>query len=100
VNAAYRRNGQEEMKGYLGYSEEELVSMDYKGSLYSGVVDAPLTTVIGDFMVKVLSWYDNEWGYACRVAHLVNYMAPKGVGRRLPVLLSLPRLRGLRAQRS
>src|SRR3989449_249424 len=79
VNAAYRRNSQEEMKGYLGYSEEELVSMDYKSSPYSGVVDAPLTTVIGDFMVKVMSWYDNEWGDACRVADLVNYMALKGL---------------------
>lgn len=78
VNAAYRRNSEEEMKGYLGYSEEELVSMDYKGSPYSGVIDAPLTTVIGDYMVKVMSWYDNEWGYACRVADLVNYMAQKG----------------------
>jgi glyceraldehyde 3-phosphate dehydrogenase len=79
VNAAYRRYSQEEMKGYLGYSEEELVSMDYKGSPYSGVVDAPLTTVIEDTLVKVMSWYDNEWGYACRVADLVAYMAERGL---------------------
>ncbi len=78
VNATYRRYSTEEMKGYLGYSEEELVSMDYKGNPHSGILDAPITTVIGDFMVKVMSWYDNEWGYACRVADLVNYMAQKG----------------------
>ncbi len=79
VNAAYRRYSEEEMQGYLGYSEEELVSMDYKGSPYSGIVDAPLTTVITENFVKVLSWYDNEWGYASRVADLVNYMAQKGL---------------------
>lgn len=79
INAAYRRYSEEEMKGYLGYSEAELVSMDYKGSPYSGVVDAPLTTVLTDNFVKVMSWYDNEWGYACRVADLVNYMAQKGL---------------------
>lgn len=79
VNAAYRRYSEEEMKGYLGVSDEELVSMDYKGSPYSGIVDAPLTTVLTENFVKVLSWYDNEWGYACRVADLVNYMAQKGL---------------------
>ncbi|HET6780693.1 MAG TPA: type I glyceraldehyde-3-phosphate dehydrogenase [bacterium] len=79
VNAAYRRYSEEEMHGYLGYGEEELVSMDYKGSPYSGIVDAPLTTVITENLVKVLSWYDNEWGYASRVADLVNYMAQKGL---------------------
>lgn len=79
VNAAYQRYSEEAMKGYLGYSEAELVSMDFKGSPYSGIVDAPLTTVVTDNFVKVLSWYDNEWGYACRVADLVNYMAEKGL---------------------
>ncbi len=79
VNAAYKRASEEEMQGFLGYSEEELVSMDYKGSPFSGVIDAPLTTVLTDNFVKVLSWYDNEWGYACRVADLVHYMAQKGL---------------------
>jgi len=78
VNNAYKRASEEELKGLLGFSEEELVSMDYKGSPYSGVVDALLTTVLTDNFVKVLSWYDNEWGYACRVADLVNYIAQKG----------------------
>ncbi len=79
VNATYRRFSEEEMKGYLSVSDEELVSMDYKGSPYSGIVDAPLTTVLTDNFVKVLSWYDNEWGYACRIADLVNFMAEKGL---------------------
>ncbi len=79
VKAAYKRASEEEMKGVLGYSEEELVSMDFKGSPFSGVIDAPLTTVLTDNFVKVLSWYDNEWGYACRVADLVHYIAQKGV---------------------
>lgn len=79
VNGAYKRASQEELKGLLGVSEEELVSMDYKGSPYSGVVDALLTASITENFVKVLSWYDNEWGYACRVADLVNYMATKGL---------------------
>ena len=79
VNGTYKRYSEEEMKGYLGYSEEELVSMDYKGSPYSGVIDAPLTTVLTDNFVKVMSWYDNEWGYACRVADLVQFMAQKGL---------------------
>lgn len=79
INAAYRRYSEEEMKGYLGYSEEELVSMDYKGNPHSGVVDAPLTTVLTDNFVKVMSWYDNEWGYASRVADLAQFMARKGL---------------------
>jgi glyceraldehyde 3-phosphate dehydrogenase len=79
VNAAYRRYSEEEMEGYLGYSDEELVSMDFKGSPYSGIIDGPLTTVLTENFVKVLSWYDNEWGYASRVADLVNYMAQKGL---------------------
>lgn len=79
INGVYRRYSEEEMKGYLGYSEEELVSMDYKGNPHSGVVDAPLTTVVTDNFVKVMSWYDNEWGYASRVADLAQYMARKGL---------------------
>lgn len=79
VNAAYQRYSAGAMKGYLGYSEEELVSMDYKGSPFSGVVDAPLTTVLTGTFLKVMSWYDNEWGYACRVADLAQYMASRGL---------------------
>ncbi len=78
INRAFKRSSEEELKGYLGYSEEPLVSMDYKGNPHSGVLDALSTMVVGD-MVKVLSWYDNEWGYSCRVADLVNYMIQRGL---------------------
>jgi glyceraldehyde 3-phosphate dehydrogenase len=79
INAAYKRHSEEDMAGYLGYSEEELVSMDYKQNPYSGIVDAPLTTVLGDTLIKVMSWYDNEWGYACRMADLAHYMVQRGL---------------------
>ncbi len=79
VNAAFQRYAAEEMRGILGYTEEELVSMDFKGSPYSGIVDGPLTTVLGGNFVKTFTWYDNEWGYACRVADLVRYMAERGL---------------------
>ena len=78
INRAYRRASEEDLKGYLGYSEEPLVSMDYKGNPHSGVIDALSTMVVGD-AVKVLSWYDNEWGYSCRVADLVAYMNGRGL---------------------
>ncbi len=78
INRAYKRASEEELKGYLGYSDEPLVSMDYKGNPYSGVLDALSTMVVGG-MVKVLSWYDNEWGYSCRVADLVNDMVQRGL---------------------
>lgn len=79
INTAYKRAADGEMKGYLGYSEEPLVSMDYKGDSRSGIVDGPLTMMVGNSLVKVMAWYDNEWGYACRVADLVRYMAERGV---------------------
>ena len=60
--------------GILGYSEDPLVSMDLKGDPRSSIVDGPLTNVIGDNMVKVVSWYDNEWGYSCRVVDLAKYV--------------------------
>jgi glyceraldehyde 3-phosphate dehydrogenase len=67
------------MKGILGVSDEPLVSMDYKGDDRSSIVDALSTMVIGEQLVKVVAWYDNEWGYSCRVADLVAY-----IGERLP----------------
>lgn len=79
LNATFRRWSEEPLRGILGYTEEELVSMDFKGNPYSGVVDAGLTTVLGGNLVKVFTWYDNEWGYACRVADLVKYMAQRGL---------------------
>jgi glyceraldehyde 3-phosphate dehydrogenase len=74
VNAALKAAAEGAMKGVLGYSEEPLVSTDYKGDSHSSIVDAGLTTVIGDRMVKVVSWYDNEWGYSCRAVDLAKYL--------------------------
>ncbi|MGQ0571975.1 MAG: type I glyceraldehyde-3-phosphate dehydrogenase [Armatimonadota bacterium] len=79
INTAYKRAAEGEMKGYLGYSEEPLVSMDFKGDSRSGIVDGPLTMMVGSNLAKVMAWYDNEWAYACRVADLVRYMAERGV---------------------
>lgn len=70
VNAALKEASETCMKGILGYEEAPLVSMDYRGDARSSIVDAPSTMVIGDNMVKVVSWYDNEWGYSNRLADL------------------------------
>lgn len=67
------------MNGILGISHEPLVSIDFKGSTYSSVVDVPLLEVIGHNMVKIISWYDNEWGYSNRLADLCNFLAKKGI---------------------
>jgi glyceraldehyde 3-phosphate dehydrogenase len=67
------------MKGYLGVCDEPLVSVDFKGDERSSILDAPSTMVLGGNMAKVLAWYDNEWGYSCRVADLIDYMVKKGL---------------------
>jgi glyceraldehyde 3-phosphate dehydrogenase len=64
---------------YLGYEEEELVSMDFRGNPLSSIVDAPMTRVVAGNCVKVISWYDNEWGYSCRVRDLISYLGSKGL---------------------
>jgi glyceraldehyde 3-phosphate dehydrogenase len=80
VNAALKKASEAgPLKGYLGYEENELVSADYKGNSYSSIVDAPMTLVVGGTCVKVISWYDNEWGYSCRVRDLINYLGSKGL---------------------
>jgi glyceraldehyde 3-phosphate dehydrogenase len=80
VNAALKKASESgPLKGYLGYEEEELVSMDFRGDSRSSIVDAPMTLVVGGNCVKVISWYDNEWGYSCRVRDLVNYIGSKGL---------------------
>jgi glyceraldehyde 3-phosphate dehydrogenase len=79
INAAFKAAADGPMMGILGYSEEPLVSMDYKGDPRSSIVDAQLTMVIGGNLFKVVSWYDNEWGYSCRVADLTKYMIDKGI---------------------
>ena len=79
INQAFKAAASKELNGILEYCEEPLVSLDFKGNPASSIVDAPSTMVIGGNMVKVLSWYDNEWGYSCRLADLVVYMAEKGL---------------------
>lgn len=74
INDAMRKAACDRMKGILWASEEPLVSMDYKGSAYSSIIDLSLTKVIEGTLVKVFSWYDNEWGYSCRVADLADYI--------------------------
>jgi glyceraldehyde 3-phosphate dehydrogenase len=77
VNAAFKKASETTMKGILGYSEEPLVSIDYRGDERSSIIDAMSTMVIGDNMVKVVSWYDNEWGYSNRLADLTKFVADK-----------------------
>jgi glyceraldehyde 3-phosphate dehydrogenase len=80
VNAALKKASENgPLKGYLGYEENELVSADFKGDGRSSIVDAPMTRVVAGNCVKVISWYDNEWGYSSRVRDLINYMAGKGL---------------------
>jgi len=74
VNAALKEASISEMPGILGYSEEPLVSIDYKGDPRSSIVDALSTMVIDENLLKILSWYDNEWGYSCRAIDLIEYM--------------------------
>jgi glyceraldehyde 3-phosphate dehydrogenase len=80
VNAALKKASESgPLKGYLAYEEEELVSADFKGNPYSSIVDAKMTLVVAGNCLKVISWYDNEWGYSCRVRDLINYMGSKGL---------------------
>ncbi|MCF6466644.1 type I glyceraldehyde-3-phosphate dehydrogenase [Clostridium sp. Cult2] len=76
VNAAFKKASEGELKGILGYSEEPLVSRDYQGDSHSSTIDA-LSTMVIDNMVKVVAWYDNEWGYSARVVDLVKLVANK-----------------------
>ena len=78
VNAAFRKAADGPLQGILQYSEELLVSVDLNGNAHSAILDAPLTTVLDKRLVKVIAWYDNEWGYSCRVRDLLKFMASKG----------------------
>ena len=78
VNAAFKEASEGSLKGILGYSDEPLVSMDYRGDDRSSIIDGLSTLVTGGKMVKVLAWYDNEWGYSCRIADLAYFIAQKG----------------------
>jgi glyceraldehyde 3-phosphate dehydrogenase len=79
VNAAMKAAAAGPMKGILGVTEDLVVSIDFRGDARSSILDAPLTRVIGGNCVKVISWYDNEWGYSCRMVDLINFMAAKGL---------------------
>jgi len=76
---ALRQAAKKSLQGIMACEEEPLVSMDYKGDAHSSIVDMEFSQVLRGNMVKVVAWYDNEWGYSCRVADLANYMAGKGL---------------------
>ncbi len=77
VNQAFQTAAEGPLAGILEYCQDELVSIDFKGNPASSIIDAPSTMVIAGSMVKVLSWYDNEWGYSCRLADLAAYVADR-----------------------
>jgi glyceraldehyde 3-phosphate dehydrogenase len=80
VNAAMKKASETApLKGYLHYTDEELVSSDFKGDAASSTLDSKLTRVIGGNLVKTFAWYDNEWGYSCRVRDLINFFGKKGL---------------------
>ncbi len=79
VNKVLKAAADGPMKGILGYETVELVSSDYKGDNRSSIVDAPLTRVVAGNCVKVIAWYDNEWGYSCRVRDLIEFIVKKGL---------------------
>jgi glyceraldehyde 3-phosphate dehydrogenase len=79
LNNAFKEAAAGPMKGIMAYTDEPLVSMDLKGDSHSTIVSGIDTLVVGGNMVKIIAWYDNEWGYSCRVGDLAAYLASKGV---------------------
>jgi glyceraldehyde 3-phosphate dehydrogenase len=79
INAAMKKASEGPMKGILGYTEDPVVSSDFRGSTYSSVFDALSTMALTDKFFKVLSWYDNEWAYSERVGDLIDFMVKKGL---------------------
>ena len=79
INGAIKAASEGPLKGILGYETNELVSSDFKGNALSSIFDAPLTKVVGDKTAKVISWYDNEWGYSNRVVDLIGFLVKKGL---------------------
>ena len=79
MNAALKAAADGPMKGILAFSTEELVSIDFKGNPHSSIIDAAYTKVMDGNFVKVLSWYDNEWGYSNRCVDLLRLMVKKGL---------------------
>jgi glyceraldehyde 3-phosphate dehydrogenase len=78
INDAFKEAAAGPLKGILDYTEEPLVSTDFRGDSHSSIIDGLSTMVSGGNMVKVIAWYDNEWGYSCRIADLANFIAQKG----------------------
>jgi glyceraldehyde 3-phosphate dehydrogenase len=79
VNAAMKKAAEGPLAGILQVSEEPLVSIDFRGNSHSSILDAEYTNVVGGNLVKLLSWYDNEWGYSCRVIDLIKYLVERGL---------------------
>ena len=79
LNESYKKASEGPMKGILEYNDEPLVSSDYKGNPHSCIIDGLSTMVMADRMVKVMGWYDNEWGYSCRTTDLAALIAEKGI---------------------
>lgn len=79
VNKVLKDAANEELKGILDFCEEPLVSIDFRGNPHSSIVDAENTKVINGTTIKILAWYDNEWGYSCRIRDLIKYIALKGL---------------------
>jgi glyceraldehyde 3-phosphate dehydrogenase len=77
INAAFEEAASGELRGILAVSHEELVSSDFKNDPHSSIVDAPATLMLGERSAKVVSWYDNEWGFSCRMVDLITYMAER-----------------------
>ena len=80
INGAFRQAAAGPMKGILDVTDEELVSVDFRGNPHSSIVDAPLTKVVDGNLAKVFSWYDNEWGFSNRMKDLIRYMASRDKG--------------------
>jgi glyceraldehyde 3-phosphate dehydrogenase len=79
LRAQLRRASRTSLKGIMSCEDRPLVSMDYKGNEHSSIIDIEYTQVIQKNMAKVVAWYDNEWGYSCRVADLADFIAKKGI---------------------
>jgi glyceraldehyde 3-phosphate dehydrogenase len=77
VNAAMKKAAEGPLKGILAYSDAPLVSVDFNGNPASSIFDAPLTKVLGGRLVKIFSWYDNEWGYSNRLADVTAFVASR-----------------------
>ena len=77
INSAFKAAAEGSLKGILGYTEEQLVSVDFNHSPYSATIDAPSTMVVGGNLAKVLAWYDNEWGFSCRMVELIELIGKK-----------------------